>query len=64
MGLKIRPMTLSASLTTMVGRPSPVVTGLSSHWYFELLECLGVLIGSDAATLERTVIVKEEGMEV
>ena len=43
---------LSTSLTTMVGRPSPVVAGLSSHWYFEGLEHLGYLVGSDRAALE------------
>ena len=54
---------LSASLTTMVGRPSPVVAGLSSQWYFEGLERLGYLLGSDRATLEESAGRIQEGSE-
>ena len=54
---------LSASLMTMVGRPSPVVAGLSSRWYFEGLERLGYLLGSDRAALEENADVVKEGSE-
>jgi len=47
----------------MVGRPSPVVAGLSSRWYFEGLERLGYLLGSDRAALEENVDVVKEGPE-
>ena len=54
MGLGVGAMDLglSASLTTMMGCPSPVIAGLSSRWYFEGLEHLGYLLGSDHAALE------------
>jgi len=55
---------LMASLTTLMGCPSPLVIGLGSCWYFESLDHLGLLIGSDAAMLEGTAIVSEEDLEV
>ena len=55
---------LMASLTTLMGCPSPLVVGLSSRWYFKSLDRLGLLIGSDATMLEGTAVVVEEDLEV
>jgi len=55
---------LTASLTTLMGHPSPLVVGLSSRWYFKSLDRLGLLVGSDAATLAGTAVVIDKDLEV
>jgi len=49
-----------SSLTTLMGHPGPVVIGLSSQWYFEGLDCLGLVMGSDHVASERSAAVMEE----
>ena len=55
---------LSTSLMTMVGCPSPLVTGLSSWWYFDSLDHLGILVGSDCTMLEENIAVIDEDLRV
>jgi len=49
---------------TMVSCPSPVVAGLSSRWYFESLERLGYLVGSDRARWRSMLVLLDKDPRV